>query len=161
MYSIQQGVHSTNVFSKSSFEHKTSKAKWVWQSLHNICSGIFLLYWEVEEKEGEINTYYMATFKETKQNKKTQGHCLWKINKRILKTKKYMKLYSTLKTNSHFIKFCLFGGYTSCNGNIVWFTALPLRSLFLNKHYLPSGKWHLSNHIFSLFCTLFQWPNHT
>lgn len=87
---------------------------------------------------------------------------MWKTNKRIPKTKKkYMKLYSTLKTNSHFIKFCPFGGSTSCNGNRVWFTGLPLRSLFLNKHYLPSGKWHLSNHRFSLFGTLVQWPNHT
>lgn len=93
------------------------------------------------EEEREINAYYMAHFKETEQNKKTQGDCLWKMNKRIPKTKKYMKLYATLKTNSRFIKFCLFGGYMGCNRNMRWFTVPSLCSQVLNKHSLPSGKW--------------------
>lgn len=70
---------------------------------------------------------------------------MWKTNKRIPKTKKYMKLYFTLKTNSHFIKFCLFGGYAGCNRNMGWFTVLSLCSLVFNKHYLPLGKWLFPN----------------
>lgn len=90
-----------------------------------------------------------------------RSYCVDKMNP---KTKKCMKLYTSPKTNSHFITFCLLSGYTGGTRNMGWFVILSLCSLSLtsnSNHWANDFLHHLRSHIFSLLCILFHWPNCT
>lgn len=86
-------------------------------------------------KKREINVYYMAQIKK----KKIKESCRVKGNKgKPRAEKKYVKLYSSPKTNSHFIYFLAVD--TGGNGNMRQIARLSLCSPVLSKYRLPWDK---------------------
>lgn len=154
MYSIQE-VYFSTVFSKKYLWAQHIKSK---MSLEILMQHLFrkFSFPHHERKEKRNKCILHGTLK-----KKSKKAVVWKEIKGNPRQKKYVKLYSSPKTNSHFIYFLTVD--TGGNRIMGQFTRLSLCSpVLISINYCGTKDFlqmHLSNHMFSLFCTLFQWPN--